>query len=154
MRIFDETKTLELVEKQIDREKGYLKPDKLFIMHHEAVEGKEAVYSDRIEILPNGSTQTWKDLITPKIDSKEAYDEFDDIMVYIPYSKEEIEKIENKKRYDKLKLEIEKIKEDIEQETFGIIRDDYKLKKNQAAKIVNELRVLEGKEPRNLYNEN
>lgn len=47
-----------------------------------------------------------------------------------------------------LKAELAKVKEDIEQETFGIVRDDYALKKARAAEIINELRVLEGKEPR------
>lgn len=54
----------------------------------------------------------------------------------------------NKRKYDSLKLELAKIKEDIEQENFGIIRDDYAEKKARAAEIINELRALEGKEPR------
>lgn len=49
-----------------------------------------------------------------------------------------------------LKEELEKIKEDIEQENFGIIRDDYAIKRSRAAEIVNELRVLEGKEKRSI----
>ncbi len=48
----------------------------------------------------------------------------------------------------KLKSELAKIKEDIEQEAFGLVRDDYTEKKARAAAIINELRVLEGKEPR------
>lgn len=47
-----------------------------------------------------------------------------------------------------LKSELAKIKEDIEQEMFGLVRDDFTEKKARAAEIVNELRVLEGKEPR------
>lgn len=49
-----------------------------------------------------------------------------------------------------LKVELEKIKEDIEQETFGLVRDDFAEKKLRAAEIVNELRMLEGKEPRDI----
>lgn len=52
-----------------------------------------------------------------------------------------------------LKAELAKVKEDIEQETFGLVRDDYDAKKARAAKIVNELRVLEGKEPRAVKND-
>lgn len=52
--------------------------------------------------------------------------------------------------YEKLKKELEKIKEDIEQEAFGLVRDDYAEKKARAAEIVNELRVLEGKEKRSI----
>lgn len=47
-----------------------------------------------------------------------------------------------------LKSELGKIKEDIEQEVFGLIREDYAAKKARAAEIINELRLLEGKEPR------
>lgn len=47
-----------------------------------------------------------------------------------------------------LKTELAKIKEDIEQEQFGLVREDYAEKKARAAEIINELRVLEGKEPR------
>lgn len=47
-----------------------------------------------------------------------------------------------------LKAELASIKEDIEQETFGLVRDDYEAKKARAATIINELRVLEGKERR------
>ena len=54
----------------------------------------------------------------------------------------------NSKRHAELKAELEKIKEDIEQEAFGLVRDDFELKKARAAEIINELRVIEGKEPR------
>lgn len=50
-----------------------------------------------------------------------------------------------------LKAELAQIKEDIEQETFGLVRDDYAEKKTRAAAIINELRVLEGKEPRGIH---
>ena len=45
------------------------------------------------------------------------------------------------RRYRELKSELAKIKEDIEQERFGLVRDDYAEKKARAAEIVNELRV-------------
>lgn len=53
-------------------------------------------------------------------------------------------------RASALKEELAKIKEDIEQETFGLVRSDYAEKKARACEIVNELRVLEGKEPREI----
>lgn len=52
------------------------------------------------------------------------------------------------RRYRELKSELAKIKEDIEQERFGLVRNDYVEKKARAAEIINELRVLEGKQPR------
>lgn len=61
-----------------------------------------------------------------------------------PSSEEELKSI----KMFELKTELETIKEDIEQEIFGLVRDDYAEKKARAAEIINELRVLEGKEPR------
>ena len=63
---------------------------------------------------------------------------------------EEIKKEQAALRSMALKAELAKIKEDIEQEAFGLVRGDYAEKKARAAEIVNELRVLEGKEPREI----
>lgn len=57
------------------------------------------------------------------------------------------EEIKQNRIYD-FKAELAKIKEDIEQEVFGLVRDDFAEKKARAAEIINELRVLEGKVPR------
>ena len=75
------------------------------------------------------------------------------IVIFIPYTEEELEQQIRDKRSSELKLELVKIKEDIEQEVFGIVRDDYAEKKARAAAIVNELRVLEGKMPREVKSE-
>lgn len=92
MRIFNVDKTRELNNYEIDTKKGCLRADKMFVRHHEAVEGKPAVYGDRIEVLPNGSKQNWKDLlISPAVEGKEAYDEYEDIQIYIPLNDEQIE---------------------------------------------------------------
>lgn len=55
--------------------------------------------------------------------------------------------------YRELKSKLVKIKEDVEQEQFGLVRDDYAAKKTRAAEIINELRVLEGKLPREVRND-
>lgn len=65
---------------------------------------------------------------------------------------EEIKKEQTALSIQALKAELSKIKEDIEQEAFGLVRDDFAAKKARAAEIVNELRVLEGKEPRVVKN--
>ncbi len=98
MRIFDSTKTYELSVEQIDYNLGYLKQDRKFVQHHNAVQYIEAVYIDRVEKLPNGSTQVWKDLITPAVEAKEDYDEYEDIQVYILYTEEERKNILRTKR--------------------------------------------------------
>ena len=63
---------------------------------------------------------------------------------------EEAEKERIALRITALKSELTKIKEDIEQEAFGLVREDFAEKKARAAEIINELRILEGKEPRKI----
>ena len=66
------------------------------------------------------------------------------------YDKTLVDNRETANKISELKAELAKIKEDIEQETFGIVRDDFSDKKARAAEIINELRALEGKEPREI----
>lgn len=66
---------------------------------------------------------------------------------------EELAKQKKQERIITLKSELAKIKEDIEQEAFGLVRNDFAVKKARAAEIVNELRVFEGKEPRTIKTE-
>ena len=88
-KIYNQDKTIELNETEIDLEKGYLKADRLLV-HHEAVEGKEAVYKKIRTKLANESTETRNILITPAVEAKEAYDDYEDIQVYVPYTEEEL----------------------------------------------------------------
>ena len=61
---------------------------------------------------------------------------------------------ENTPQIFRLKSELEKIKEDIEQVLmFHMQRDDLPEKQARAAEIVNEIRILEGKEPREVKEE-
>ena len=163
MRIFNIDKTIEL--SQVDLEKGYLVEDKLVIAHHKEIKGKtvEKIVNEllasgeicyrrfdgnwykQIRSFPSGGTEEERIFL---IEPQAAYDEYEDIQVYVPYKEEELKKFADEKRHAELKAELEKIKEDIEQETFGIVRSDFAEKKARAAEIVNELRVLEGKEPR------
>lgn len=69
-------------------------------------------------------------------------------IVEIVVSEEEAKRRRIEERSTELKAELAKVKEDIEQVEYGLVRDDYAEKKARAAEIINELRVLEGKEPR------
>lgn len=148
MKIFNEEKMQELNKEELDFELGFLKADKLLIAHHDAVTAREAVYADRIVEEENGGISVYKDLVTPAVEAKEAWDEYEDIQLYVPYTEEELKERADKKRHAELKAELEKVMEDIGQEQLGIVRDDYAAKKVRAAEIINELRVLEGKAPR------
>lgn len=169
MKIYNQEKTQELNIEDLNMELGHLVQDKIVIAHHDATEaipaksveeqvaelkagGKTveeingALYE--IHTYPNGGKDAMLIVDLPAEPAKEAYDDYEDIQVYIPYTEEELQKIADNKHHAELKAELAKIKEDIEQEIFGLVRDDYEVKKARAAEIVNELRVIEGKEPR------
>lgn len=147
MKIYNEEKTQELNREELNFEKGYLRADKILV-HHDAVLPQKAVYQNREVREESGGISIYKHLVTPEVEGKEAYDDYEDIQVYVPYTAEELKRIADEKRHADLKAELVKIKEDIEQEIFGLVRDDYAEKKARAAEIINELRVLEGKEAR------
>ncbi len=165
MRIFNELKTKELNQAELNFELGYLKDDKLLIAHHEAVLGKSAEELAQ-ELIAQGKvcnlrtdgnwyvqTKTYENGGTEEeqifaVEAKATHDEYEDIQIFVSYTEEELKKLACKNYYIELKTELAKIKEDIEQETFGLVREDYAEKKNRAAEIINNLRILEGKEPR------
>lgn len=115
----------------------------------------------RMESYCSDLSITTKDEIQPSSDGFEFY-ETDLPLKYIHFfvlrdGKIELDKnaldiekaaVERRQRHAALKAELARIKEDIEQERFGLVRGDYAEKRAQAADIINELRVLEGKEPR------
>lgn len=93
MRIFDKDKTTELSE--YDLENGYLKPDKTLIASHPAVEGVEATgHFEVVAEYPNGGKDFEWVIDTPAVEAKEAWDEYEDIQVYIPYTEAELAKRE------------------------------------------------------------
>lgn len=117
--------------------------------------------SGRMESYCSDLSVTTKDEILPSSDGFEFYDTdlpISDVHFFV-LRNGRVELDENAKqsaqaeadaaqRYRELESELGEIKKDIEQEQFGIVRDDYAEKKARAAEIVNELRVLEGKPPR------
>jgi hypothetical protein len=126
MTIYNETKT-EILNDNIDIDKGYLKADKILKEHHEAVaevKGKtaEEIYNEALEngekvgifggeyckILEeytalNGKLGRTVETIKaiPDTPAVEAYDEYEDIQVYVPYTEDELES-NKKKKYDSL----------------------------------------------------
>ena len=89
MRIFNENKTEEIFE--YDKTKGLLLPDKLFVAHHEAVEARaEEGHYETVATYPNGGKTVEWIVDSPAIDACEAWDEYEDIMVYVPDSAADI----------------------------------------------------------------
>ena len=106
MRVFNEDKTQEL--KEYDLNKGHLKLDKLFIRHHEAVEEiKEQWHYETIAEYPNGGKDVSKVIDVPYQAPQEAFDEYEDIYVYIPYTSEELEELNKPSELEILKREQE-----------------------------------------------
>ena len=109
-RVFNQDKTQELAE--YDLTEGKLVADKLFVRHHEAVpevvaqtvEEKVAAYQAEgqsveqhngkyflvVAQYPNGGKDLEEILPTNAVPAKEAYDEYEDIYVYTPYTETEL----------------------------------------------------------------
>ena len=106
MRVFNEDKTQEL--KEYDLNKGHLELDKLFIRHHKAVEEiKEQWHYETIAEYPNGGKDVEKIIDVPYQAPQEAFDEYEDIYVYIPYTYEELEELNKPSELEILKREQE-----------------------------------------------
>lgn len=122
MKVYNENKT-EVLE-TYDLELGYLKPDKILKEHHEAIPEVPAITIETkvaeltanggkvgeiggkhykvIEEFPNGGKTVEEIKETPAIPAKEAYDEYEDIKVYIPYTAEELAERKQQKYEDRV----------------------------------------------------
>lgn len=90
MRILDEN-NIELIEGQINLELGYLKPESIISIHHEAIEEtKEVGHYEVIAEYPNGGKDVAWIIDVPGIKAKEAWDEYEDIQRYVLYTEEEL----------------------------------------------------------------
>ena len=89
MRIFNEEKTEELTSP--DLAQGYLKQDRLFIAHHEAQEEiQQQSHYEVIAEYPNGGKDLQEVIDVEYQQAKEAWDEYEDVLVYILYTQEEL----------------------------------------------------------------
>ena len=140
MKVYNETKT-EVLE-NYDLNLGQLKSDKIFKEHHEAVpevpaitvQAKAAVitanggkveeigdkYYEVVAEFANGGKTVREITETPAIPAKEAYDEYEDIQVYIPYTAKELAGRKQQK-YEKRVVELLRKKYSLNQE-LAILR--------------------------------
>ena len=76
---------------QPDLEKGRLKNDRIFVKHHDAIEGvAEKGHWNTVAEYPNGGKDVEWIVDVPGIAAKEAWDEFEDILRYEEYTEEEL----------------------------------------------------------------
>ena len=90
MRILDEN-NIELTEEEVNLELGYLRPESIISIHHEAIEEiKEVGHYEVIAEYPNGGKDVAWIIDVPGIEAKEAWDEYEDIQRYVLYTEEEL----------------------------------------------------------------
>lgn len=74
---------------------GYLTEDKILIAHHEAVEAvEEQWHYETVAEYPNGGRDVAKVIDAPGVEAKDAWDEYETIQRYIPYTEEELAAME------------------------------------------------------------
>lgn len=94
MRIFNQEKTRELNPNSIDFSKGYLVNDKLFIQHHNPVYAvEEQGHYQIVKEYPNGGQDVKWIVDIPAVEAQDAYDEYEDVQVYVPYTVEQLKDI-------------------------------------------------------------
>lgn len=145
MRVFNESKTQELY--YYDIESGWLRNDVLVKVHHNATQKQDGVGHYEYKEYPNGGVdREWIWDLEP-IEAKEAWDETEDILVYVPYTAEELKN----KRVGAIKERLAQLSEDFIQAWAGAQISDIDARKTEFATLHNELRSLLGKTPR-IYN--
>lgn len=90
MRILDEN-NIELTKEEVNLELGYLKPESIISIHHEATKEVKAVgHYEVIAEYPNGGRDVAWIIDVPGVEAKEAWDEYEDIQRYILYTEEQL----------------------------------------------------------------
>lgn len=94
MRILDEN-GIEIEENDVDNSKGYLTEEKLFVVHHDAIEFiPEKGHYEVIAEYKNGGKDVEWIVDIPAVEAKEAYDEYETILRFVPFSEKELDEIE------------------------------------------------------------
>ena len=91
MEIYNES--MERIERY-DLSLGYLKPGTRTV-HHDAVEGVTEVWHyETVAEYPNGGKDVQKVVDVPGVEAKPTWDEEIAIQIYVPYTQDELDRIE------------------------------------------------------------
>lgn len=103
MKIYDKDKKNIIVN--VDLNEGYLKNDKIFVKHHEAIPAIAGQgHRETIREYPNGSKDVqWVWDVEP-VPAVAAYDEYEDIQVFIPYTDEDKQRLYKQRIVEKIRL--------------------------------------------------
>ena len=73
---------------------GYLKPDRFFIQHHEAIEAvEEQGHWETLAEYPNGGKDVAWVVDVPGVAAAAAWDEYEDVLRYTLYTEEQLAEI-------------------------------------------------------------
>lgn len=88
MKIYNEAKTREIDNPDLNI--GKLIEDKRLVKHYEAVEAtKEVSHVEVVKEYENGGKEYRRVIDIPARDAREAYDEYEDIYIYVPFTEKE-----------------------------------------------------------------
>lgn len=74
---------------------GYLREEQIFVSRHDATEAAEEQWHyETIAEYPNGGKDVAKVIDTPGVEAKDAWDEYETIQRYVPYTEEELAAME------------------------------------------------------------
>lgn len=86
---------------EYDLETGHLVDHKLLVAHHDAVEPQAAVYEDQlVEEYENGGKLYNHVCVKEGVVGQDAWDEYEDVLMYVPYTEEELAEIEEQKKQE------------------------------------------------------
>lgn len=99
---------MELIENP-DLTLGYLRPGTR-TEHHEAVDGvAEQYHYEMIAEYPNGGKDIRKVVDVPGVQAREAFDEDIPIQIYVPYTQEELDRMEAERNKPTMEERIEQL---------------------------------------------
>lgn len=102
-------------ENNHDLRKGYLKKERLFVKHHEAIEAvEEQGHWETVREYSNGGKEVKWIVDVEAVEGKEAWDEYEEIETYVRYTREELVGLAKTPltSYEKLQLLAESIEEE------------------------------------------
>lgn len=74
---------------------GKLVEEQIFVAHHEAIEAvEEQWHYEVIAEYPNGGKDVKRVINIPAVEPKDAWDEYETVQRYVPYTEEELAEIE------------------------------------------------------------
>lgn len=70
---------------------GHLKEYQRLVAHHDAIEYQPPVYSEVVvKEYDNGGVLKERKLVTPAVEAQDAWDEYEDVLLYVLYTEEEL----------------------------------------------------------------